>query len=417
MPRAHRTLLGVLTLAFFCASGAAHADGSRHPQDGPDADVRMTIDDGRMALDIAMNLAFCDAVAPTAREDEWALPDEERPYVEETLIRFFRERLVVEVDGAPLELSRGVGVEIPPPDMTLLPLFPMTRTKGVINVGVALEYVFDGTPKSVRLVWPEFPESPIPGLGAVEINVQLVALGLASVSTLTVDEPGFTWHAPADGGASRFLEVPQAVAAVDNVTLPIWAVILFATILMAGVTVSRNRFIGLIVGFVGCLTTVAAATLDVAPIVLSENEAAAPTADEALAIFDPLHRNIYKAFDFNRESDIYDALARSVDGVLLDSLYDEVYQSLIMREEGGAVSRVEEVRYLDRAVAEIAAGEFSVRARWQVDGAVFHWGHAHERTNEHEADYTIVRTAAGWRIGASRMLEQKRVSSSPGEDG
>ena len=53
-------------------------------------------------------------------------------------------------------------------------------------------------------------------------------------------------------------------------------------------------------------------------------------------------RNIYGAFDAASEDEIYDLLATSVDTALLDELYGEIYESLILRSEGGAVCRIEE---------------------------------------------------------------------------
>ena len=132
-----------------------------------------------------------------------------------------------------------------------------------------------------------------------------------------------------------------------------------------------------------------------------------------------MHANVYRAFDYTAESDIYDALARSVDGSMLDELYEQVYRGLIQQEQGGAVSRVQEVRPLDLEV--VAIGElpddgrlgFLVDARWQVDGRVTHWGHSHDRTNEYRARYAVVQTDAGWRIGGSQILESLTVSATP----
>jgi hypothetical protein len=145
-----------------------------------------------------------------------------------------------------------------------------------------------------------------------------------------------------------------------------------------------------------------------------------PSEGQALEAFRPLHENIYRAFDYAEESDIYDALARSVRGDLLDDLYSEVYQSLIMREEGGAVSRVQEVIRVDDAVQEIKQTEegrpsFTVESRWRVQGVVYHWGHSHTRLNEYAALYTVVGGDEGWRIATSKTLEQFRVDSAPGE--
>ena len=144
-----------------------------------------------------------------------------------------------------------------------------------------------------------------------------------------------------------------------------------------------------------------------------------PSSSEAEQIFLPLHANIYRAFDYTAESDIYDALAQSVDGPLLDTLYNQVYRGLIMQEEGGAVSRVMAVRPVELAVESIGIlpddgrPGFDVLARWQVDGKVTHWGHSHERTNEYQARYTVLQTDQGWRIGGSQVQEQLRVSATP----
>ena len=78
------------------------------------------------------------------------------------------------------------------------------------------------------------------------------------------------------------------------------------------------------------------------PLVKSETEV---NERKALGIFATLHSNIYRAFDFNNESDIYDVLSKSVDGPLLDKVYTEIYQSLIAREQGGAVARIKSVKY------------------------------------------------------------------------
>src|SRR5262249_50058723 len=78
-----------------------------------------------------------------------------------------------------------------------------------------------------------------------------------------------------------------------------------------------------------------------------------PDESTALAIFQALHSNIYRAFDYTREQEIYNALARSVDGPMLDTLYNQVYSSLVLYEEGGAVSRVKSVTPMESTIAAI----------------------------------------------------------------
>ena len=58
-----------------------------------------------------------------------------------------------------------------------------------------------------------------------------------------------------------------------------------------------------------------------------------PKAEDSVALFETLHRNIYRAFDYEDEGQIYDILARSVNEDILPDLYDDVHESLMMKIE------------------------------------------------------------------------------------
>jgi hypothetical protein len=95
-----------------------------------------------------------------------------------------------------------------------------------------------------------------------------------------------------------------------------------------------------------------------------------PTEEEALEVFAPLHANVYRAFDFTEEGDVYDALALCVEGPLLERLYEEIYRSLAQEEAGGAVGRVQGLTPLEAHVVEreLLDGlpQYGVEARWQL---------------------------------------------------
>jgi hypothetical protein len=55
---------------------------------------------------------------------------------------------------------------------------------------------------------------------------------------------------------------------------------------------------------------------------------------------------------------------------------------------------------------------FTVECRWQVEGVVSHWGHAHSRTNEYLALWSVAEEADGWRLTGAEILEQDRVDES-----
>ncbi|MFK7959819.1 MAG: hypothetical protein AB8G96_04770 [Phycisphaerales bacterium] len=155
-----------------------------------------------------------------------------------------------------------------------------------------------------------------------------------------------------------------------------------------------------------------------------------------LAVFEPTLTNVYRAFDYSEESDIYDALAFSVQGPLLGDLYDRIFRSLVMEDHDRAIARVTNVVLLDAAVrsrgpaafdviedasppSDVAVDgplrrddSFVVHARWQVDGTVVHWGHAHARRQVYVANFGLAPSdEGGWRIVDQRVFEQRRLPS------
>lgn len=134
--------------------------------------------------------------------------------------------------------------------------------------------------------------------------------------------------------------------------------------------------------------------------------------DARAALAETLLRNVYRGFDYRSESDIYDALARSVQGELLANLYLKIKQGLVMQEQGGAVARVKEVKVTKSEPATGKAKDgFTERVTWQVEGTVEHWGHIHTRVNEYTADLGIVSDRGAWRINSMDVVKQSQVRS------
>lgn len=125
-----------------------------------------------------------------------------------------------------------------------------------------------------------------------------------------------------------------------------------------------------------------------------------------------LIQNVYRGFDYRKESDIYDALAQSVSGKLLTDLYLKIKQGLILQEQGGAIARVSEVK----VIAAAASGGsdksgFRQHVTWQVTGTVEHWGHIHTRINEYSADLGFAPLDGAWRIISLDATKQNQVKS------
>ena len=136
--------------------------------------------------------------------------------------------------------------------------------------------------------------------------------------------------------------------------------------------------------------------------------------EDASQVFAQLHKNMFRAFDYHHESDIYDALAKSVDGDLLRQLYLDINESLKIREQGGAVSKVQEVILVETektSPEESFAGSdpgFAVKSKWNLIGTVEHWGHIHQRTNQYDATFNVQLKDEAWKITSMKVNDESQ---------
>ncbi|MDX2146053.1 MAG: hypothetical protein SFZ23_00915 [Planctomycetota bacterium] len=444
-----RSVLVALVLALIvCSPSQARA----HPKDGAHADVRITIDAEAVRMNLDMNLVFVDGIIYAPREDTQAVDEQEEPALRDALMAYFSNGATLEpgVTKPFLEQPNRLtidGVEVVPrlnffeigrPTPEMRALFPTTGMGGATRIQMGLDFPVKGMPKSVTLTWGSFPNDFLqfrePGTlpTPATVEAQIYAEGLATLASLTRTEPEYTWHATGITMEERFMPVPEPVKAtvhtIPGISSGLALVWLGAMLRMIGIRGVRRSIRPIALSLPPALALVFVLR-DVAPVQVSGLGGASaklPSEQEAVAIFTPLHANIYRAFDYTREGEIYDALARSVDGVLLDSLYNDVFRSLVMQEEGGAVSRVQEVTPISTEVVSIGMltpGEgspvdrptpsFRVLATWRVLGSVYHWGHSHSRLNEYTAEYLVAGGEKGWRIAGNRAIEQRRIESAP----
>lgn len=136
----------------------------------------------------------------------------------------------------------------------------------------------------------------------------------------------------------------------------------------------------------------------------------------ASEIFQKLHQGVYRSLDFGSEDRVYDVLATSVNGDLLEKLYLQLRQSLEMKEQSGAVARIQSIAYDEgkespRAATTILWPGFEYHSTWTVAGTVEHWGHIHERQNRIEAVFTIEPRGGHWKITRMDIADQKQVAA------
>ena len=132
-------------------------------------------------------------------------------------------------------------------------------------------------------------------------------------------------------------------------------------------------------------------------------------AQVAEALVANLLHNIYRAFDFRQDEQIYDVLAQSVSGDLLTRIYVETKQGLVLQNQGGARAKVKSVELERLEAMDYRRGVLTVKADWLVNGAVGHWGHVHQRVNRYRAELTLAAEARRWTLQDIEVLQEERV--------
>jgi len=313
-----------------------------HAKPGAHADVRFSITRSAVRVEALMNLRFAEGLVNWSRSvrDEVAA-DEEAPG-RAALLEYFggpRTGSMPVVVNRPNALVID-GVLTPPVLKEFRILRPAAETRpGFVEVAQALwqqvlvvvEYPCQAPPRSVSFVWGTYPRdflAPDRDVAPLsEVEAILVADGETRSIIFRETEPEYVWHAAAIPLAERFQPVPAAIP----VPLTTWPVLSVAMGLAGGIlwfgwagrtpgVQRRPRGVGLAL----VTTVLMAVTWPVGRVAVPDwvrRPATLPGHAEALAIFQPLHANIYRAFDYTDEGEIYDALARSVDGALLARTY------------------------------------------------------------------------------------------------
>jgi hypothetical protein len=126
-------------------------------------------------------------------------------------------------------------------------------------------------------------------------------------------------------------------------------------------------------------------------------------------IVSALLHNVYRAFDFRAEEDIYDVLEQSVSGELLADIYLETRRGLELANQGGARAKVKSVELTELEVAAGENGGFVAASTWTVGGSVGHWGHIHKRSNQYRARLDIQPVDGRWKLTSLTIEEEIRL--------
>ena len=278
-------------------------------------------------------------------------------------------------------------------------------------VGVILTYINDGIPQEVTVDWELFtdqvqrvpatstdPAGPLPTYISPDDNVHTWTNYLKNYKIPTVAEVSVA-------GSFGTVEVPVVSAASG--LLALIALLLLLQRLRVGGAPQLPFTAALVLG-IGVLIA-----LPYARVEFDRPAALAGTLDteQSSALVETLLKNVYRAFDFREEDDVYDKLALTVSGDLLAEIYLQSRQSFAVQQAGGAQAKVQEVAIQEAVATRRDDGGlgYDVRAKWTAMGTVGHWGHTHIRQNLYDALLTIEAVDGSWKIKAMEVLEESRI--------
>jgi hypothetical protein len=131
--------------------------------------------------------------------------------------------------------------------------------------------------------------------------------------------------------------------------------------------------------------------------------------DYARDVVGSLLHNVYRAFDFRAEEDVYDVLRQSVSGDLLTDIYLETRRGLVLENQGGARAKVKEVELVELEARNGEDGGMLASVIWEVGGSVGHWGHLHARRNRYQAELDVRPVDGQWKLVSLEVLEEERL--------
>jgi hypothetical protein len=346
------------------------------------------------------------------RGDRYIEPDELEP-LKRRIAEFLLSKNPVLVDGRPLRpiLDRADFVKVGLQGIQLVNSQERLEVSTAI-VGVILAYIVDGLPREVTVDWELFTDR-VQKVPATSIDPAGPLL-----SYVTPDDNIHRW--------TNFLKnyQPPTVHKVDvdraltTVSLPIGSLLCAAFLMPVAWRVTRRRRTGgsmrgpalMLAGalVVGGIVLYPTARISVAkPVVMAPELSDA----EAQEILHALLKNVYRAFDFREEEDVYDKLAISLTGDLLVDIYVQNRRSFAVQKAGGAQAKVKEVEILS-VEPERLDGDgiaYALKIRWTAMGTVGHWGHVHVRKNLYDAVVRIEVAEGAWKITGLELQDETRI--------
>ncbi len=345
------------------------------------------------------------------RGDEFIEIDELEP-LKQRIGEFMMSRNPVLIDGEAVDpiLDRTNYVTVGIKGIQILEV-PERLEISTAIVGVILTYITDGIPQEVTVDWELFtdqvqrvpatstdPAGPLPTYVTADDNVHTWTNYLKNYTLPTVETV-------AVAGSIGQLEIP--VASAGGGALLLLLLVVIASRRKHGASLRLPAIAA------GVLVAASAAAWPFARVSVDRPTALAGTleTEQSVALVETVLRNVYRAFDFREEDDVYDKLALVVSGDLLADIYLQSRQSLAVQQAGGAQAKVKELEIREAIATRRDEGDlgYDIRAQWTAMGTVGHWGHTHIRQNLYDAILTVESIDGVWKITGMEVLEETRI--------
>jgi hypothetical protein len=350
------------------------------------------------------------------RGDEFIEVDELEP-LKQRIGEFLMSKNPVLIDGKALRpiLDRTNYVRLSLQGIQLVEK-PERLDLSTAIVGVIITYLTDGLPQEVTCDWELFSER-IQRVPATSVDPAGPLL-----SFVTPDDNVHTWTNFLKKYQEPTVEAVSVSGSLGELRVPIGTVLCIGALLPLGWQIRKSRRSGksLVVPLsVFVLAVVGAVALKPYFVTTVSKPAALAGAlpdERAQELLQALMKNVYRAFDFRQEEDVYDKLALSVSGDLLSDIYLQNRKSFAVQQAGGAQAKIKEVEVMDASAERVGAGPltYAITGKWSAMGTVGHWGHVHTRKNLYEAIVTIANTDGRWKITALELLDETRVQPGAG---
>ena len=325
---------------------------------------------------------------------------------------FLLSKNIVEVDGEALKpiLDRSNYVTVGISGIQILEQ-PQRLEISTAIIGVIIAYLTEGMPQQVTVDWELFTDQ------VQQVPATATDPAGPLPTFLTPDDNVHTW--------TNYLKnyTPPTVAqvavkdTVNKLSIPLGSLFGLILFIMAlwWLWYRRQHQQAFRIPL---LTAIAGLFIAVITFPYTQLSVNRPTAlisglsnDESKLIMHSLLKNVYRSFDFRDESDVYDKLALSVQGDLLEEIYLQNRKSFAVKKAGGAQARVKEIEILDAGAEPLSSDDkgFGVKAKWTAQGSVGHWGHVHTRKNYYDAMVNVEVIDGYWKITDLELLEEKRL--------